>query len=328
MPQLDEGFTVLMLTGPASVGIDTSLAQRKAEQALQSSEITISTRASAPRSADRSVNEPFGHVHLRATEVAQVNNHSITKDELAEAMSKTVRDKTPGLSHAITQPIEMRFNELLEGARADIALKIFGPDLAVLQKAQTEARAILEKIPGTGDVEFDAFGKAPVLEITLNRTNMTRYNVHATEVNKVVAAALGGANVGTFIEGNRRFEIVVRMPEEHREKLEHLDWPPLRTSDGGLIPLGRSPTFDDRASQHINREAGQRRAALRSNLRGRDVQSWVTEAQKLAARVSCAGRLLFRVWRPVQKPASGTGAIAGCRTARAGADFRNHLRRV
>src|SRR4029434_4997210 len=112
----------------------------------------------------------------------KVDGRRITKDDLAALMSATVEAKTPGLSPAITQPIEMRFHELLEGARADIAVKIFGPDLAVLEKAQTDARAILERIPGTGDVEFDAFGKAPVLEITLNRTNMTRYNVHAREV--------------------------------------------------------------------------------------------------------------------------------------------------
>src|SRR6185369_13128040 len=150
----------------------------------------------------------------------KVSGRRITKDELAEAMARAVEAKGLGLSAPITQPIQMRFNELLEGARADIAEKIFGPDLEVLQKAQTEARAVLEKISGTGDVEFDAFGKAPVLEIILNRTNMTRFNVHAAEVNKTVAAALGGMPVGTFIEGNRRFEIVVRMPEELREKLE------------------------------------------------------------------------------------------------------------
>jgi cobalt-zinc-cadmium resistance protein CzcA len=134
-----------------------------------------------------------------------------------------------------------------------------------------------------------------VLEITLNRTNMTRYNVHATEVNKVVAAALGGANVGSFIEGNRRFEIVVRMPEERREKLEHLDRLPLRTSDGGLIPLGKvaNLSMTEQVST-INREAGQRRAALLVNLRGRDVQSWVTEAQqKLAAQVKLPAGYYF-----------------------------------
>ena len=294
VPQLDEGSTVLMLTGPASVGIDTSLAQqKKAEAALLREFPEIAHLYSRIGTAEVQT-DPMGP-NLSDTFIffvppekwRKVDGRRITKDDLTALMSATVEAKTPGLSPAITQPIEMRFNELLEGARADIAVKIFGQDLAVLEKAQNDARAILEKIPGTGDVEFDAFGKAPVLEITLNRTNMTRYNVHAREVNKVVATALGGVNVGTFIEANRRYEIIVRMPENLREKMEHLDRLPLRTSDGGLVPLGKvaNIVMTERVST-INREAGQRRAALLVNLRGRDVQSWVDEAQqKLAAQV-------------------------------------------
>lgn len=294
VPQLDEGSTVLMLTGPASVGIDTSLAQqKKAEKVLLEEFPEIAYVFSRIGTAEVQT-DPMGP-NLSDTFIffgpqekwRKVNGRRITKEELAEAMAKAAEAKGLGLSAPITQPIEMRFNELLEGARADIAVKIFGQELAVLEKAQTDARGILEKIPGTGDVEFDAFGKAPVLEITLNRTNMTRYNVHAAEVNKVVAASLGGANVGSFIEGNRRFDIVVRMPEEQREKLEQLDKLPLRTSDGGLIPLGKVANISmvERVGT-INREAGQRRAALLVNLRGRDVQSWVNEAQqKLAAEL-------------------------------------------
>jgi cobalt-zinc-cadmium resistance protein CzcA len=302
VPQLDEGSTVLMLTGPASVGIDTSLAQqKKAEAALLKEFPEIAHIYSRIGTAEVQT-DPMGP-NLSDTFIffvppekwRKVDGRRISKDDLAALMSATVEAKTPGLSPAITQPIEMRFNELLEGSRADIAVKIFGQDLAVLEKAQTEARAILEKIPGTGDVEFDAFGKAPVMEITLNRTNMTRYNVHAREVNTVVATALGGANVGTFIEGNRRYEIVVRMPENLREKMEHLDKLPLRTSDGGLIPLGKVANIlmSERVST-INREGGQRRAALLVNLRGRDVQSWVDEAQqKLAAEVKLPDGYFF-----------------------------------
>ena len=294
VPQLDEGSTVLILTGPASVGIDTSLAQQKKAEAALLKEFPEITHIYSRIGTAQVQTDPMGPnlsdtfiFFLPQEKWRKMHGHTLTKDELTEAMSKTIQANTPGLSPAVTQPIEMRFNELLEGARADIAVKIFGQDLAVLEKAQTDARAVLETIPGTGDVEFDAFGKAPVLEITLNRTNMTRYNVHASEVNKVVVAALGGANVGTFIEGNRRFDIVVRMPEDLRAKIENLDRLPLRTSEGGLIPLGKvaNIVMTERVST-INREAGQRRAALLVNLRERDLQSWVNEAQqKLAAEV-------------------------------------------
>jgi cobalt-zinc-cadmium resistance protein CzcA len=302
VPQLDEGSTVLMLTGPASVGLDTSLAQqKKAERLLQQQFPEVAYLFSRIGTAEVQT-DPMGP-NLSDTFIffgppdkwRKANGRPVTKDKLAAQMSKTIEENGLGLSAPITQPIEMRFNELLEGARADIAVKIFGQDLAVLEKAQTEARAILENIPGTADVEFDAFGKAPVLEITLNRTNMTRYNVHASEVNKVVTAALGGANVGTLIEGNRRYAIVVRMPEALRQKIELLDRLPLRTSDGGLIPLGKVANISlvERVST-INREAGQRRAALLVNLQGRDVQSWVAEAQqKLGTQVKLPDGYFF-----------------------------------
>jgi cobalt-zinc-cadmium resistance protein CzcA len=291
VPQLDEGSTVLMLTGPTSAAIDTSLAQqKKAELALLREFPEIKHIFSRIGTAEVQT-DPMGP-NLSDTFVffvprekwRKVDGKTISKEQLADLMSKTVQAKVPGFSPAITQPIEMRFNELLEGTRADIAVKIFGEDLSVLQKAQTEARAILERIPGTGDVEFDAFGKAPVLEITLDRTNMTRYNVHASEVNKVVATALGGMTVGNFLEANRRFDIVVRMPEEARTKTEQLGSLPLRTSDGGLIPLGKVAQISmTEKVGTVNREAGQRRAALLVNLKGRDVQSWVNEAQKKLA---------------------------------------------
>ena len=294
VPQLDEGSTVLMLTGPTAASIDKSLAeQEKAEQAILKEFPEVAHIYSRIGTAEVQT-DPMGP-NLSDTFVffvepekwRKVDGRRMKKDELAEMLSKTVQAKAADLSPAITQPIEMRFNELLEGARADIAVKIFGQDLDILENAQTEAKEILEKIPGTGDVEFDAFGKAPVLEISLNRTNMIRYNVHANEVNKVVEAALGGMNVGAFFEGNRRYEIVVRMPEAMREKMQELDKLPLRTSDGGLIPLGKVANIvvSDKVST-VNREAGQRRAALLVNLSGRDVQSWVNEAQqKLAAGV-------------------------------------------
>jgi cobalt-zinc-cadmium resistance protein CzcA len=294
VPQLDEGSTVLMLTGPTSVGIDTSLAQQeKAERILMQEFPEIAHVFSRIGTAEVQT-DPMGP-NLSDTFVffvprekwRKVNGRPIRKEDLAELMAKTIGARLPGLTAPITQPIEMRFNELLEGARADVALKIFGEDFSVLEKAQTQARSLLESIPGTGDVEFDAFGKSPVLEITLNRTNMTRYNVHAAEVNKVVAAAMGGTTVGNLIEGNRRYEIVVRMPEEFRTKLEDLGNLPLRTSDGGLIPLGKvaNIVMEEKVGT-VNREAGQRRAALLINLKDRDLESWVREAeQKLAKEI-------------------------------------------
>jgi cobalt-zinc-cadmium resistance protein CzcA len=292
VPQLDEGSTVLMLTGPASVSLDMSLQQQlKAEKLLLKEFPEISYIFSRIGTAEVQT-DPMG-VNLSDTFIffhapqkwRKINGRTATREELSALMAKAIEETLPGLAAPVTQPIEMRFNELLEGARADIAVKIFGDDFDALAKAQMEVREILEKIPGTADAEFDAFGKSPTLEITLNRTNMVKYNVHAAEVNKVVAAALGGAHAGTFIEGNRRYDIVVRMPEAAREKFDDFGQLPLRTEEGGLIPISKVANIAvTEQVGTINREAGQRRAAILVNLRGRDVESWVNEAQQKIAQ--------------------------------------------
>jgi cobalt-zinc-cadmium resistance protein CzcA len=101
-------------------------------------------------------------------------------------MTEELGKHLPGEGHLFSQPIEMRFNEILEGTRADIAVKVFGEDFAVIEKIASEAREILEKIPGAADVEFDALGKSPLLEIVPKREAMSKYNLHAAELNRVV----------------------------------------------------------------------------------------------------------------------------------------------
>ena len=178
----------------------------------------------------------------------------------------------------------MRFNEILEGTRADIAVKVFGDDFAEIEKIAGEVREILEKVPGAADVEFDALGKAPLLEITPNREAMAKYNVHAAEINEAVENAMAGGEAGVIIDGNRRYPIVVRMPEDLRKRIDEMKKLPLRTSEGGLVTLGQVADFKvDEKVNSITREMGQRRAAIMVNLRGRDVESFVLEAQKKVA---------------------------------------------
>ena len=175
----------------------------------------------------------------------------------------------------------MRFNEILEGTRADIAVKVFGDDYAEIERIASQTREILETVPGAADVEFDALGKAPMLEIKLRREAMTRYNVHASEVNATVATALAGTETGVIVDGNRRYPIVVRLPENLRAAFDELKHLPLRSShEEGVITLGQVADFvvTDRVNA-ISREFGQRRAAIMVNLRGRDVESFVNEAK-------------------------------------------------
>ena len=291
VPQLDEGSFATHMIRTTSIGLDASIAmQERAEKVLREKfpgvAYTFSRIGTAEVATDpMGVNVADTYIFYKPLEEwPKIDGKAVTKDELANRMSAELGIQVPGQAYLFSQPIEMRFNEILEGTRADIAVKVFGEDYAEIEKIAGEVREVLERVPGAADVEFDALGKAPLLEITPNRQAMAKYNVHAGEINEAVENAMAGGEPGAIIDGNRRYPIVVRMPEELRRKLEEMKRLPVRTSDGGLVTLGQ--VADLKVEEKVNaitREMGQRRAAIMVNLRGRDVESFVLEAQRKVA---------------------------------------------
>lgn len=174
----------------------------------------------------------------------------------------------------------MRFNEMLEGTRADVAIKVMGNDYAELERVSRAIGEVVEKIEGAADVEFDAVGKSPMLEIIPKRDALAKFNMHNDDINKVVSTGLAGHEAGTIIEGNQRFPIVLRLDESARHDVEAIKRLPLKTEDGGTLTLSQvaDVRFAERVSL-VQREAGQRRAAILVNLRGRDVEGFVKEAR-------------------------------------------------
>jgi cobalt-zinc-cadmium resistance protein CzcA len=284
VPQLDEGSFATHMIRTTSVGLDASIAmQEKAERVLLDKFPEVTSTFSRIGTAEVAT-DPMG-VNVADTYIFYKPKNewtsAKTKDELANKMSGEMGIQVPGQAYLFSQPIEMRFNEILEGTRADIAVKVFGEDFTEIERIATEAREILEKVPGAADVEFDALGKAPMLEIKLNREAMSKYNVHAHEINEAVESALAGREAGRLIDGNRRYPIIIRMPEDLRKRVDEMKILPIRTSEGGLLTLGQVADF--KVTEKVNaisREYGQRRAAIMINLRGRDVESFVLEAQK------------------------------------------------
>ena len=186
----------------------------------------------------------------------------------------------PGQGYLVTQPIQMRFNEIMAGARANLLCKIFGEDFDELERLAGEARTIITAVPGASQVEFDNVGRNPTLEITPDREAMRRYNVQADEINAVVRAALAGEETGMMIDGNRRYEIVVRLPEKIRTDVKAIRRLPLRTEDEGLITLGQVANIEIvQQVGTVAREATQRRVSILINNEGRDTKSFVEEAQ-------------------------------------------------
>ncbi len=291
VPQLDEGSFATHMIRTTSIGIDASIDMQKRGEKLLLEKFpevayTFSRLGTAEIASDpMGVNVADTYIMFTPVEKwRQVNGQPISKEALATLMTEELGKYIPGEGHLFSQPIEMRFNEILEGTRADVAVKVFGEDFAVIEKIAMEAREILEKIPGAADVEFDALGRSPLLEIVPKREAMSKYNLHAAELNRVVHAALAGQEIGKLIEGNRRFDIVVRLSEDLRERIEELKRLPVRVDDGGLLTLGQVADFKvvDQVAA-ISREYSQRRAAVMVNLRGRDVESYVLEAQKQIA---------------------------------------------
>jgi len=291
VPQLDEGSFATHMIRTTSIGINASLdMQQRGEKMLLEKFPEVDYIFSRLGTAEVAT-DPMG-VNVADTYIMfkpekqwrKINGKRLTKDQLANLMTEELGIYVPGEAHLFSQPIEMRFNEILEGTRADIAVKIFGDDFAVIEQIASEAREILEKIPGAADVEFDALGKAPLLEIVPKRDAMSKFNLHAAELNRVVNTALAGEEVGKLIEGNRRFDIVVRLSEPLRENIDELKRLPVRVDDGGLLTLGQVADFKVvEQVAAIAREYSQRRAAIMINLRGRDVESFVMEAQQKIA---------------------------------------------
>jgi len=288
VPQLDEGSFATHMIRTTSIGLDASLdMQRRAEKVLLKEFPEVSHTFSRIGTAEIAT-DPMGvnvadcYIFFKPEKAwRQVGGRTITKDELAELMTEELGHQVPGQAYLFSQPVEMRFNEILEGTRADIAVKIFGEDFAEIDRIAQEAHEILEGIRGAADVEFDAMGKTPMLEIVPKRAALARYNLHAEEINRVVETALAGAEAGTLIEGNRRFPIVVRLGEADRFDLDGLKRLPVRAPDGGMLTLGQVAElhFTEQVAS-ITREYGQRRAAIMVNLRGRDVESFALEAQR------------------------------------------------
>jgi cobalt-zinc-cadmium resistance protein CzcA len=278
IPQLDEGSFATHMIRTTSIGMEESLSmQKRGEKLLLEKFPEVSHTFSRIGTAEIA-SDPMG---LNVADTYIFFEDKVDKEEMANLMTKELAVHVPVEAHLFSQPIEMRFNEILEGTRADIAVKVFGDDFVVIEKIASELREILEKIPGAADVEFDALGKAPTFNIQPSQDALENYSIHSKEINDVLNSAIAGKEVGKIIEGNKRFDIIVRMPDSYRNDLEALKELPVRTEEGALVALGQVSDFKvEEQVAAITRESGERRAAIMINLRGRDVESFVKEAQE------------------------------------------------
>jgi cobalt-zinc-cadmium resistance protein CzcA len=192
----------------------------------------------------------------------------------------------PGSRYEFTQPIQMRFNELIAGVRSDVAVRIIGDDLELLASIAQRVTAIAASVPGAADAQAEQVTGLPFIEIIPDRARLTQLGINVADVQEVVSAATGGTEAGQIFEGDRRFNIVVRLPESMRQDESVLERLPIPLPGGGegargSVPLSEVATINRTTGPNqISRENGKRRAVVTVNVRGRDLGSFIAQLQQ------------------------------------------------
>ncbi len=189
-----------------------------------------------------------------------------------------IAERVPGSRYEFLQPIQMRFNELIAGVRSEVAVKIYGDDLDTLADLGHRAEDLLQSIAGSADVQAEQVTGLPMLTVTPNRERLARYGLNVADIQATLATAVGGRQAGQIFEGDRRFDVVVRLHDDYRQDVESLRRLPVMAPDGTGLPLTEVADIEIvTAPNQISRENGKRRIVITSNVRGRDLGSFVAE---------------------------------------------------
>ncbi|MBL8450178.1 MAG: CusA/CzcA family heavy metal efflux RND transporter [Dechloromonas sp.] len=295
VPSLNEGdFAIQALRIPGTSLSQSVAMQQQLEKRLKADfpeiERIFARTGTAEIAADpMPPNISDGYIMLKPQE--QWPEPRKSRDELLAAAQKAVA-QLPGNNYEFSQPIQLRFNELISGVRSDVAVKVFGDDMDVMNDTAARIAAILAEIPGASEVKVEQTTGLPMLTVDIDRDKTARYGLNVGDVQEAIATAIGGREAGTLFEGDRRFDIVVRLPETLRTELEALKRLPIALprpnggSNGGggrttYIPLGEVASLQlAPGPNQVSRENGKRRVVVSANVRGRDIGSFVAEAQR------------------------------------------------
>lgn len=298
VPQLDEGTIVIQPVRLRTVGAEeTTKLVTAMERAIMPipEVVTVFSRSGTQEVATdpmpMSLTDSF--IMLKPRDKWR---RGLTKEKLIEEIEARVRS-VPGQHYSFTQPIQMRFSELIAGVKSDISIKVFGDDLEVLRRKADRIAAVVGRIPGAQDVSVEQVEDIPVLEISIDRAAASRLGVNVSDVQDWVEIAIGGRALGQVIEADKRFSLTVRLPEALRTDLDVIKRLPIATPMGGMVPLSSVArvAFAEAPAQ-ISRENGKRRVIVQLNVRGRDIASFVEAAQAAIARDVPLGEGNYLVW--------------------------------
>lgn len=278
MPQLQEGSIMWRVTSIPSTSLDQSIdISKKIETALSTFpevETTIAMIGRAEKGETADVN--YMEIYTGLTPKSEWDR---SIEELADAMRETMEAAVPTAVFAFTQPIQMRVEELISGVRATLAAKIYGEDLAELDRLSADARDVIAGVAGVADLSLEANVGKPQIRIQVNREQLARFGLNADDVLSVVRTGIGSEPVSTLIDGVRRFEITARLNDAAKASVQSIQQIPLKTSSGAIVPLASvaDVSMGDGYS-FVRREQLQRYAVIQMDVRGRDVDGFVQEA--------------------------------------------------
>lgn len=287
IPQLDEGDLAMQAIRVPSTSLDQSLAmQKKVEQAISSlPEVAfIYSKTGTAEVATDPMPQNASDAFIILKPKDQWPEGVTSKEEIVERVEKKMGTLL-GNSFEVSQPIEMRFNELIAGVRGDVAIKLYGDDMDQLERSAAQVAAAISKVDGTADLRVEQTGGFPTLELQFNRDAIARYGLSIEEVANTVAAGLGGREAGLVFEGDRRFDIVVRLDKVTRDNLDAVGALPVMLESSGTgprtsVPLRELASFRfTEGPNQVSRENGQRRVVVQTNVRGRDLGSYVGAAR-------------------------------------------------
>ncbi|MBM3497969.1 MAG: efflux RND transporter permease subunit [Armatimonadetes bacterium] len=286
VPQLDEGAAAASVIKLPSISLAAAVDMHRIieRNVKRIPEVTdIVSRAGAAEIADDPMGPEEADVFIGLKPRKQWRK-GLTKEELVAEIGEAI-DAMPGANFSLSQPIQLRVNCLVSGVRSDLAVKVFGPDLEVLREQAERVGQVLAAVRGASEVQVEQVAGLPVLEIRARRNDLARYGVRVAQVHEIVETALGGKAAGEFIEGQRRWEVVVRLPEAFRDSPETIADLLVTAGDGAEIPLAQLCDIElVNGPAQIGREHNQRRVVVECNIRGRDMGGFVAEAQEAVAR--------------------------------------------
>ena len=287
MPNLREGAIMWRITSIPSASLDESIAVSKqvadrVKARFPEVETTLAMIGRSEKGETADVNYMEVYTPLKPKDQWRKGQ---TLESIEADMQKELSDALPTAAVSFTQPIQMRIEELISGVRATLALKLYGDDLATLDRLSGQIKHVLAGVPGVADLALEANMGKPQIRIRVDRDALARYGLNADDVLTVVKHGIGGEPVTTLMDGVKRFDIAVRLDDKDKDSLPSIQRIPIRTATGAIVQLAQVAEVDEAEGySFIRREQLQRYAVIQMDVRGRDIDGFVRDANAAIAQ--------------------------------------------